>query len=589
MLSQLWIETGVQDFGDGDIDPLLYVSRRLQVESTNPADSGAIEFYPRFDVDLDGYYDLTAGTNGSAVYIFYGGPEGYADPSSQPARADTFPVSSLGNSDIADLNLDGYPELVHSGYSTGVCRIYWGTPSGPDPSTYTDLPNDNAEAVFVYDLDRDGYLDIILGGVLSNLIVYWGEGYDSANMYEPTRQSTLTLYGMAHNLEVADLNKDGFPDIIATFHSANRFAIVWGDADRDFSNNTVWFSNVFSWGTSHGLTVADLNNDDWLDIVTTGHSPAESAYVYWNDYGVFSDANRTALAAGNSYGGSAAYDFNGDGWLDLIFFNNNSSSMKVYLNTGSFPYFSESSAFSLGVANNRSGGTVGDFNLDGKPDVYTNNYRGTYNYIYWGVQVQGDSLVYDSLEAVSSPEDHHGSFREPGNIYNRSTSAYYSSGVFSDTANPYLSVRISWIAGEDSLRGAWISFEARVSEDGSVWSDWFPVPNGNPVAAPFPFKFAQYRATFHWSDPAFMPWLERVEVEFVDPLDQQESELFKELITRGGKGFLYVVLPSGELSVFSSSGRLVKRIHGPSSLYLTVRPGVYFLVYKGKTRRVIVF
>ncbi len=606
LLGQLWIETSADDFRDGEVDPMLYISRRLQVEGTDPADSGAIEFYSRFDLDGDGYYDLLGGTEGTALYVFYGTPEGYATSGDLPARADTFPVSSLGNSDIADLNQDGYPELVHSGYKTGVCRIYWGTPSGPDPSTYTDLPNDSAEAVFVYDLDRDGYLDIVLAGTGDKILVYWGEGTDSATMYDPTRVSSLGMSEtMAHNIEISDLNKDGFPDIVVALHDSRALGVVWGDGDRDLTNNDIWVSTALAFGHTHGITLGDFNGDEWLDIVVSGYAGSlayptvESSYVYWNNQGSFSDANRTLLATGDCYGGSAAYDFNGDGLLDLIFFKSGDASswlvsapMKVYFNTGSPPYFTEDQSQELGILDARSGGTVADFNWDGKPDVFTNSApQGGFLYdcVYWGIHLDTNGvLVYDSLEKISSPNDHHGTFREPGNVYDRSTSAYYISGIFSFTSWPHQAIRLSWVSYEDSANGAVISLEARVSEDSSTWSNWFPTPNGEVVAAPFPFKFAQYRAVLHWSNPAVLPWLERITIEFLNPLVADEGNSGERFQVLSGKGFLWVSVSSGKVALYDAAGRQLQVISAPGSFKLALGPGVYFVSHEGRVVKALV-
>lgn len=606
---QIWVETTPGDFLDGEFDPLLYASKRLVLEG-DPADSGAVEFYPRFDANGDGFFDLVAATGDvyyqpGYAYIVYGTDTGYSTPDSQAFRIDTFPSDSGGNSDMADLNLDGYPELIHSGWGTGVCRIFWGTPTGPDPTNYTELPNGNAEAVYVYDLDRDSYLDIILAGDDGYLYVYWGEGYDPATMYDPSRRSRVYLSTVGHNIEVADLNKDGYPDVIVPTGSAfsAKFTIVWGDGDRDLTNNNTWSSSMGSWWT-HGLTLGDFNRDGWIDIVATRYASsswfnASAAYIYWNQGGSFDDGNRTQIQPGDCYGGSAAYDFDGDGWLDLVFFRGQAGvdekhPLKAYFNTRTSPYFDDSHSQDFGLEGWYSGGFVWDFNNDGKVEIYANNGcgYGLYSYVYWGVHMSGGTLVYDSVEKFRVPDNHHGGFREPGNVYDRSGNAQYVSGVFNNPSAPYpyQTISLTWVAFEDSAEGAYMEMEARVSEDGSSWSSWFSVPNGNPVPAPFPFKFAQYRATFHWRNPAVLPWLERVVVEFLDPLfsDASESRTEGGFSVRGGEGLLWLNLPEGEAQVYDATGRLVRAVAGPGSFKLALKPGVYAVRCGGKVLKAAV-
>ncbi|TET78571.1 VCBS repeat-containing protein, partial [candidate division TA06 bacterium] len=106
----LWIDTHYSDFMEGIYDAEIYVSRRLQQE-ISPSDSGCIEYHAKFDVNNDGWYDLVSSDkSGPSVKIWLGSSSGYSQSNSL-----TYPITSGGNCDISDLNLDGYPELIHSG------------------------------------------------------------------------------------------------------------------------------------------------------------------------------------------------------------------------------------------------------------------------------------------------------------------------------------------------------------------------------------------------------------------------------------------------------------------------------------------
>lgn len=158
-----WITTTPGDFKEGSYDVnMLYISRRLSLETT--ADPGAIEYSARFDVNGDGWYDLTsADANGPYVRVWLGSSTGYS-----PTNMFLYHMTSGANCDVADLNLDGWSELIHSGWNMDSLYIYWGTPSVTDPENYTKLPN-GGEAVYVADFDKDTYLDICTGRY-----IYWG-------------------------------------------------------------------------------------------------------------------------------------------------------------------------------------------------------------------------------------------------------------------------------------------------------------------------------------------------------------------------------------------------------------------------------
>jgi hypothetical protein len=581
LVAGVWIETTPQDFMDGWYDPLLYVSRRLQKEGANPADSGAVEFYARFDANRDGYYDLISADNsGPLVRLWFGGPTGY-----QSSNVRYFPVTYGGNCDMADLNLDGWPELIHSGYNSGECRIYWGSQAagGPDPNNYTSLPNGKGEAVFVYDLDRDTYLDVIIAGNFSyTLMVYWGGpgGYSSGNVSTRAFGSYL-----AHNLEVVDLDKDGYTDIILIAHleTPPKIYILWGDGDRNLNNNQLWSDNIQDY-YPHGLTVADLNRDGWLDIVLSGEDDVRTARVYWSDNGRFSSANKTVINTNQCYGGSSAWDVNGDGWLDLVFFRGGGFYLPLLfcLNSRTPPYFRDNDTVKFGLSARHTGGFTYDFNRDGKMDVFANAY-GDYSYVYWGVRSTGS---YDSVQSLPVRDDHHGGFRECGNVYDRSPTAWYESGVFSST-DLQATATISWIAWDSTQVGSEVRMYIRTRRDGSSpWSNWRQVFNGETVfeSPYFPARDIQYRAEFRWQNPAWLPWLERVNLE-TGALYEDEEGKGEQLRFGSGKGLVWVSWPNhkAEVYLYSPDGRRA----GQASLqkdkveFRGLNPGVYYLMITG--------
>ena len=100
--SVTWRETTQPDFADGYIDPNLYASWRASIE-TSPADRGAVEWFPRFDLDGNGYADFVSSDRSSPynLRIWYMGPSGLDSSKFIGMRGEG------GNCDFADLNTDG--------------------------------------------------------------------------------------------------------------------------------------------------------------------------------------------------------------------------------------------------------------------------------------------------------------------------------------------------------------------------------------------------------------------------------------------------------------------------------------------------
>ncbi|MEO0114568.1 MAG: FG-GAP-like repeat-containing protein [candidate division WOR-3 bacterium] len=500
----VWNESRWQDFIDGELDPSLYVSRRAQLEP----DSGCIEFFARFDVDNNGFYDLAcADDSGPApryLRLYKGYPFGY-----RPESLLVYPIPSAGNIDLADLNLDGWAELIHSGWSTGYATIYWGTPNGPSATNTTTLPYQGySEAVSVYDLDRDTYLDIIIGSSNGRIYIYWGSssGYSQANRTEVNVQ-----YSAGHNIEIADFDKDGWGDITVALWTHNQNPVIYWGPNRQ-PREIVWLPFFFN--NAHGVTVADFNRDGWLDIVYQGYDQVQTSYIYFGSPAGFSTTNRTQINPGKCYGGSVAVDWNYDGWLDIVYLRGNwygGGTWKpiVYLNTRSSPYFANSNSYELGNWNyNASGGFVADFNFDGNLDIFINNMLLDSSYILWGPN-------YTERTGLPVSYDHHGVWREPGNIYDRTFSAYYYSSVFSVGPDSLIgSGVISWVAYEPPETEVHIALRAGDTPiPDSTWTNFYFATNGDFLPAQVTgYRYLQYRATLEYWRPCYLPHLEKITI-----------------------------------------------------------------------------
>ena len=116
------------------------------------------------DLDGDGYPDavvteiewLEGSLPGDQATIFWGSASGLSDASTTPVPA----VGAAGCS-IFDLDLDGYPDLVIGNQTDGEdyegdSQIHWGSASGIDPESWTALPTRGVYAVVTHPLE-DGY------------------------------------------------------------------------------------------------------------------------------------------------------------------------------------------------------------------------------------------------------------------------------------------------------------------------------------------------------------------------------------------------------------------------------------------------
>jgi len=158
---------------------------------------------------------------------------------------------------------------------------------------------------------------------------------------------------------ISDLNLDGHPDLIA------RNLALLGNGDGTFGDRVT-----FDGGPDHGdgngtcdMAIADLNSDGRPDLAVVNY---DSVSVFLgNGDGTF--AIRMAFEAGAVAGSVAIADFNNDGRLDLTV--GLARSLAVLLGNGDGTFATMTTYGTPGASSAERMLIVGDFNIDGHPDL----------------------------------------------------------------------------------------------------------------------------------------------------------------------------------------------------------------------------
>jgi hypothetical protein len=153
-----------------------------------------------------------------------------------------------------DLNGDSFPDLVfpssHDNNLGVDSFIYWGSKDGFSLSKRTMLPGDGTIGVVVADVNGDGFPDVILAnefnGTKTELhsFIYWG----SKEGYSVQRRSELPTIG-ATAVAVADLNNDKLPDLVFA-SSGSSYQFSKEGSDYTFLRPA---SDIY-WGSSNGFS-----------------------------------------------------------------------------------------------------------------------------------------------------------------------------------------------------------------------------------------------------------------------------------------------------------------------------------------------
>jgi len=177
-----------------------------------------------------------------------------------------------------------------------------------------DLYVPGISCITIYDLDRDGDKDIIGGVEIPGRGIYWWRN-DGGDPIQWTRFLVDVSIDDAMSVEVAYIDNDTFPDIIAT-------ELYQGQIDwwQNSGNPTSgWIKHVVGepYG-AHDAMCADINADGHTDVVGVSSYPG-SVSVFYNDGATPPAWTEHPLC--DTFGGAKTvtiHDLDRDGDLDVI-------------------------------------------------------------------------------------------------------------------------------------------------------------------------------------------------------------------------------------------------------------------------------
>ena len=201
---------------------------------------------------------------------------------------------------------------------------------------------------------------------------------DLPRFEEVARHAGLDAVSLSGGAIVDDLNGDGLPDVMTSSRGLlHQLRYFESNGAGRFVDRTEAAGLE---GLLGGLNLVhtDYDNDGDADVLVLRGGWLVQTYpnsLLRNDGGFFTDVTREAgLYSEHPTQTGAWADFDGDGWLDLFIGNESRDSLthrsELYRNRGDGTFEEVASEVGLDVAAFVKGVTWGDYDDDGRPDLY---------------------------------------------------------------------------------------------------------------------------------------------------------------------------------------------------------------------------
>jgi hypothetical protein len=326
---------------------------------------------------------------------------------------------------VADFDNDGYPDIYMTGYRRSV--LYHNNRDGTfnDVTAVAGVANEGlwGTAAGWFDFDRDGRLDLLV----TNYVQYDVDhpvscggnkpGYraychpdsfsgSSPRLYHNNGNGTFSDVTKAAGLEnrdgkslaivLADLNGDGWPDIFIANDTQRNFLYL-NNRDgtfRDASYSSgAGFSEDGKAEAGMSADAADVRNNGLYDLFVSHLDFQMNRYYRNNGNATFTDATIISGIGHSNYlnssFGARFFDFDNDGWRDLLVVNGHildniklyhpnvsyAEEKRLYRNVGNGQFVDATSTQlpAFRVRRVGRGLAVGDYDNDGWQDFVVNN------------------------------------------------------------------------------------------------------------------------------------------------------------------------------------------------------------------------
>jgi hypothetical protein len=277
------------------------------------------------DVNGDGYPDIVSCSYWSKPLTWWENPGRQNKPWIEHVIETRSPVEFAF---LVDILNTGKPQQLLPQYGDPKFPLTWYEISGKGSEArwvgHEISPQSYGHGIGAGDINRDGRTDIITPKG-------WFEAPTDPRFGKWIFHSEFDL-GATGFIYTLDVNDDGLPDLVTSL--GHDYGIFWYEQKKDDSGGRKWVKHVIdnAWSQAHALTLADLDGDRQVEIITGKryyaheHDPGanEPLGVYWyekirTDRGL--QWRRHIIDYSTRAGGGMqipVLDLDGDGDMDIV-------------------------------------------------------------------------------------------------------------------------------------------------------------------------------------------------------------------------------------------------------------------------------
>ena len=324
------------------------------------------------DVNNDGHVDIVAALDSGVGIAFNDGANYF------PGALQYLGTTQALAVDVGDMDGDGTVDVVFGSRDT--TEVAWlhetRTIAFGSPLVLADTDVATIDSIVSGDLDGDGYLDLVIGGVPS---LTWLRGQSNGALID--RRRIAVSNGYYRHVQLADMDQDGSLDVVCSLGNGNGIQVFVNDGSGSFTAGSVVdvTSNVVSFSF-----VADVDGDGDTDVIAARSvSPLATPGIRWYENDGTGVLNATARLISSSssacmFGGIFMPDLDGDGVAEIYMCITDNEVLDIGTNAGDGSFMFTST---IPNAERIDGLVAGDLDGDGVVDLVV--LQGLSDGIYW--------------------------------------------------------------------------------------------------------------------------------------------------------------------------------------------------------------